>query len=346
LTRLAADYAYWYDFYETNRVRVNISSHNLKVSQVLAMDALNGVSVAYQYTSSIIMLAATYLYAGEDIVFVFSSVFEQLWRQIGAPVQNFVKVGYVDDGAVRYIAHHAPPEDIRRQLQDNGAQFILCYFDENSADHWSFFTSNEIATREYEFLFNWLLSDPTLGLVFKPKRADTLFHRISRISGLIDAAKQTGRCHFFSSDNYPAKAALAADVCVGKLANAAAEARLAGVPSVMVDVVSFRSHPTHQWGRGRVWFDDWDSARAALEKYRADPKSFPEFGDWSPGLDDFDPFRDGQASIRIATYVQLVHQALKQGASKQEALAAAAEQYKLWESSFFAQAKTPASSRA
>ena len=79
--------------------------------------------------------------------------------------------------------------------------------------------------------------------------------------------------------------------------------------------------------RGRVVFDDWGSLRVAIEQYRAAPKAYPELGDWSPGLNDLDPFQDGQASLRMGLYTRWVYEALKQGGSRQAALAGAAEKF-------------------
>ena len=334
LVLLAASYSYWHDFYTANRVRVNVGhTFSLKVSQILALDAVNGVSCAYQYTTSIMSQGRStlsYMSAGEDVLFLFSPAFERLWRSLGAPVKDIVTVGFIDDGATQYIRARSGTSDIRRNLQANGARFVLCYFDGGSEDRWTVAASNEDATRDYEFLLNWLLSDPTLGMVFKPKSSAYLLQRIQRISDLVQRAQESGRCHFFSSDHYPTEAALAADLCVGKLGTAPAEATLAGVTSVMIDVEGYREHPFHAWGRGRVIFDDWPSLRAAVEAHRAAPEEHPEFGDWSPGLDDIDPFRDGKAGVRIGRYVGLIYESLKQGGSKEDALAEAAERYGQW----------------
>ena len=333
LAALALDYSYWHDFYGANGVRVNVSAmHNLRVSQVLALDALNGVTAVYQYTSSIIYLAASYLYAGEDIVFVFSSAFEELWHRVRAPVNSIVKVGFVDDGAVRHLRELGRSDTLRRELEANGARFVLSYYDENSTTRWSSYGSDEASADDYEFLLRWLLADPSLGIVFKPKKATNLLQRIHRVRGLVDNAVSTGRCRFLMGETvigsiFPAEAALASDVCIGKVGAAALESRLAGVPSVMIDLEGFRNDFYYRWGRGRIVFDDWPSLRAAIETYRADPDRHPEFGDWSPGLDDVDPFRDGNASRRLGLYIGLVHDALKRGTGKAEALSEAAEKY-------------------
>ena len=333
LVVLALDYSYWYDFYRANGVRVNVSAmHSLKVSQALALDALNGVSAVYQYASSIICLAASYLYAGQDIVFIFSPAFEGLWRKIRAPVRSMVSVGFLDDGAVRHLQALGRSAELREDLESHGARFVLAYFDENSTDRWNNYCGDDQSADDYEFLLKWLLADPSLGIVFKPKKAMNLFQRIQHAKGLVDEAMATGRCRFLMGETiiggiFPAEAALAADVCIGKPGTAALESRLAGVRSLMLDIEGFRDDLYHSWGRGHVVFDDWPSLRDAVERFRAYPEAYPEFGDWSAGIEELDPFRDGNASRRIGLYIKLVYDSLNHGAGKEEALAEAAEQY-------------------
>jgi len=334
LWKLARNYAYWYDFFSANRVRVNVGTLNTGVGQVLALNALGGISVAYQCSASAIAFPTTRISAGEDIQFVFSAAFERLWRSIGVSVGTLVQVGFIYDEAIEALHGLERIAEGRRQLQENGAYFILCFFDENSKERYDLHASHEDAANDYEFLLKWLLADPTLGIVFKPKISVTLFSRIGRVLNLIEQAKRTGRCRFLGSDTkvssiFPAEAALMSDVCIGKLRglSAALEARLAGVPTVMIDTQGYRSHPLRSWGHGRVVFDDWVSLHAAIERYRDAPEANRQLGDWTPGLNDLDPFRDGQAGLRMGLYVRWAYEALKAGCSKEVALAQAAERF-------------------
>lgn len=334
LVKLAVNFAYWYDFYAANQVRVNVGTLHTSVGQVLALDALDGVSVAYQYSASINLAPTTLLSAGEDVQLVFSPVFEQQWRRIGAPVGSYVHTGFIYDSALQVVRGLTRVAITRKQLQNNGARFILCFFDENTVNRWDIIHWDDETADDYEYLLKWLLDDPTLGIVFKPKKATTLFQRIDRVSGLLDQAMKTGRCKFLTSDTnvgsiYPAEAALVADVSIGLLGaeTAALESQLAGCPTVQIDVIGYDDHPFHAWGRDRVVFDDWDTLRAAVEEYRASPQEHPEFGDWSPGIDTMDPFRDGQATLRMGSYIQWVYDALQLGSSQQAALAIAGEKF-------------------
>ncbi len=334
MMHLAIHFAHWHDFYSKNRVILSVDTLNANVGQALALDALNGLSVSYQYSASNIISPTFLLSAGEDVQFVFSSVFEQLWSSIGAPVHNFAHTGYIYDRAIKTVQHSERVDETRKRLQRRGAEFILCFFDENSVNRWDIPFPDRGAARDYEYLLEWLLSDPALGLVFKPKVSASLFRRIESVSQLIGAAMDTGRCTFLTSETlvggqYPAEAASMADVCVGKLigGTAALEARLAGIPTVLIDGYGLHSHPARYRPQNPIVYDEWDSLRAAVERYRAAPEEFPGFGDWSPWLSELDPFQDGQASLRMGSFIRRAHEILKTGESKMTALATAAEEF-------------------
>ena len=250
------------------------------------------------------------------------------------PVQKYVSTGFIYDNSIQEVRKLPRVQELRRDLESRGAKFILAFFDENTLNSWDIYASNEASSDEYEFLLRWLLDDRTLGIVFKPKKSTNLFERIARVLPLIEKAQGTGRCKFLMSDTlvgrtFPAEAALAADVCIGKLdgSTAAFEASLAGVPSVLIDTEGFRSHPFYAWGKDRVVFEDWKSLRKAVERYRRMPEGYPEFGDWSPALDDLDPYRDEQASLRMGLFISWVYEAVKQGMDKNDAIALASQRF-------------------
>lgn len=330
---LAIRYAYWYDFYSANRITINVGTLNTNVAQVLALDSLNGVSISYQYTAAIFS-PSTFISVGENVQFVFSRTFEQLWRSIEAPVDNFVHTGFIFDHSLITSYKSNRTTEVRKQLQNNGAQFVICFFDENSSDLWNHYASHEDSADNYEYLLKWLLAVPTLGLVFKPKVSSKLFRRIARVSDLIHQAKQTGRCVFLTSDTFygsifPAEAALMADVCIGSAVGttAALEARLAGIPTVLIDSNGVQNPFFDVTEFGRVVFRDWDSLRAAVEQYRSLPDSQAEFGDWSSVLNNFDPFHDSQGCMRMGNYICWLYDALNKGISKQAALEMATERF-------------------
>ena len=335
LISIARDYAFWYDFYFNNNVVVDVCCHGT-IGQVLALDALQGVSISYQNSiSDANFIPDVSMSCGQNIQFLFSDTFVSIWRRMEIPIDVFVKTGFIYDGAFPVVRKSKNIMKIRSQLQDQGARFIICFFDEMSLNRWDMPIPHEDAAKDYEFLLEWMLEDPTLGVVFKPKKSGSLLERISSVSHLIDRINGTGRCSFLMDGNtsvgstYPVEAALMADLCIGILfgGTAALEARLAGVPTVLLDAHWLSEHPFYHWGRGQVVFDSWQSLRNVIEQYRKTPEAYPDFGDWSPGLKDLDPYQDGQGGLRMGYFTRWVYEALKQGVDRKTAIEIAKDKF-------------------
>ena len=222
----------------------------------------------------------------------------------------------------------------RKKLKENGAEFIICFFDENSDNKWNIMGYDDETCAEYEFLIDWVMEDPTIGVIFKPKNSTNLFKRISRIKNKIKDALITGRCLFYKSELicgniYPVEAALCSDVCIGKLigATAAFESRLAGIPTVLIDNENLIDHPIYSWGYGSVLFNNWEKLKTEIAKYRHSPDKNKNFGDWQNGISDLDPYRDGRASYRMEEFISSVYDELKKDNSRYSALKVAAQKY-------------------
>lgn len=335
LLHLALNYSYWYDFFKTNNILVNVASINTKVEETLAIECLGGVSVGYQISASILPFT-TFAVAGENVIFVFSPVFEKLFGYLEPMPDTFVTTGYVYDGIIEHIKESGQPQKMRQDILDNGAEFIICFFDDTAMNGWFRPYSEADLIEDYKFLLEWALIEPRLGLVFKPKRPN-LFDRLSPISDLIDQMVLSGRCKFLTveyndsivSNVYPAEAAMISDVCIGPLwgPTAVLEGYLAGTPGILLDAEELEDRPFYPWGRDGVIFKNWNEVKSKIEQYWDAPQDYPEFGDWLPGIANFDVYRDGKASLRMGQYIANIYSLLKQGKSKDESLEIAKQWY-------------------
>lgn len=326
-------YAYWHDFFAHHHIKANIDRVELSpsvIGQQLALQDLGGVNIAHQWSA--LSYVTVDITSASNLLFVFSQAYPELWQICELPVDQCVSVGYIYDSAFSAVQARARRQ--RQALEEKGAQFTICFFDENSSNDRNLRISHEDTTRDYEFLLNQLLADSTLGLVCKPKKPSTLFQRISRIAPLIEEAKETDRWLLLQPEDssvssiFPAEGGLIADVSIGMASGttAAMEAYLAGVPAVLIDTYLFK-HPFYAWGRNKVIFDNWDELFATLSQYRKDTASVPGFGDWSPVIEQLDPFRDGKAALRMGRYLHWVLQSLQADCTPDDALQTAAAQY-------------------
>lgn len=224
-------------------------------------------------------------------------------------------------------------------MQKKGARRILAFTDENSSGDSIWHTGHEFMRVNYEFLLEKLLSNPSIGLVLKPKIPYTLRSRLGPVSVLLKKAEESGRCHIYEDGaahgHYPPSiAALSADVAIhGHLCapTAGLDSALSGVPTLLVDREGWSVSPLYNLGVGKVVFKNWEHLWETCLEHWKRPQGVPGFGDWSPMLDQLDPFRDGKAAHRMGTYVQWLIEGYKQGLKRETVMADAAERYcKLW----------------
>jgi hypothetical protein len=290
---------------------------------------LGGVSVMYQ--RSLDMVSSSEMAVHADVFFAYSRLSLEREVRNGSQISYSVVAGYLGDHRFPLLRVHA--ERVRAELRKNGAEHIMAFFDEDSADErWDI--GHSLQRENYVFLLEKLLDDTTFGLVLKPKVSQTLRSRLGAVSDLLSEAIHTGRCFVFEggpvhSKFPPAVAALASDVAVsGHLCapTAGLESALAGVPTLLLDREGWRVSPLYDLGVGNVVFEVWDDLWKTYVDHRT-RVHVPGFGDWSAILNRFDPFQDGRAAQRMAQYLEWMLEGLRQGLSRDHVLADAAERY-------------------
>jgi len=330
-------YAYWYDFFKSNGIKIYVDPSDYSISSIpmrLALDQNGGVNISYQWSN--LSLSSVMFSSCTDILFSFGPAYKQVWKQNNSKIGNLIYCGYITDHSFKEVKEDSLR--LRRYLLDKGVDFITCYFDENSSDERMSVIPNKRSAEIYEFFIRKMLEDETIGLIFKPVYPRTLYKRIASIRDLVEKAKETGRCIFidkgsYATEQYPTEAAQAADLCVGLLLSGtvALESYLSGTPTVFIDLEKLYSNPIYQWGKGKVVFDRLDNLFSAIQQFRNDPKSIPGFGDLSTWAKDRDPFKDGNASLRIGQYINWLLEMFNQGKTREDAIEYANQRYaELW----------------
>jgi hypothetical protein len=109
------------------------------------------------------------------------------------------------------------------------------------------------------------------------------------------------------------------------------DAALAGAKTLLLDREGWPISSLSSLEKGKVIFNDWPSLWKACDEYWHAPEGVPGFGDWSPILDELDPFRDGRAAERVSMYIGWILDGFRSGLGRKTVLADAASKYaKLW----------------
>lgn len=323
LGTLVYHYAFWLDFYQWWGTKVAVIfdefSFPESIGGTMALHDLNAISLTYQ--ASNLSCAPLNIVPSSQIVLSFSGAFAHLWAWNRLPASHIVQIGYTYDGAFGAVARHAQVH--REALLGNKAKFIIAYFDENSSRDRDGLISDADAANLYRELLQKALDDPDLALVCKPKKGRTLRQRLGPVRDLLSKVELTGRLLLLErTDIYPAEAGLIADLAIGELVGttAALEARLAGTPTVLIDLMCLKEHPYYSWGKDRVVFEDWNTLFAKIAAFRTNPDANATFGDWGSVLFSLDPFRDGKAGLRMGSYIAALQSAFASGCGPQDVI--------------------------
>ena len=324
---------FWKSFFNEYKIKLHISwykhdAENIAISS--ALKDIGGVNAIYQRSyegSSHISLTNVV-----DLSFGFSKYHYVVETENKSIIPYHIAVGFMGD--YRFNLMKKSAEKIRNKLFSNNADFIITYFDENSGDDGRWWNDHEKIREDYEFLIDKVLSNPWLGLVFKPKNSSNLRQRLGPTVQYLEAAEQTGRCVVLEStgtlkNHYPpAFGAMAADVAIGNMysATAALEASLSGTPTLLIDKFGWKDKILDLLGN-KIIFKNWESLWERCEDYMNSKYTISNFGDWSPILNDLDPFRDGKAAERVGTYLCWILEGFKNGQSRESVLSDAAQRY-------------------
>ena len=267
-----------------------------------------GISlVSYQYSNMgeigpVMMTTA-------DAMLTFSSLYHRRWRSNDLGPQKYVDIGYIFDRSFSLIQERA--RGSRSKLAKAGAKFVVGYFDESVQTDKFGLIHTQDHKKEISFLLELLLADPTLGIVIKTQFQRNSPRHIKELEVLLDSAQATGRYIELSHGGlrntvFPAEAALCSDIVIGHIvgATAALEAALTGTRCLLLNPYDYKTETDDLYALANIVYPSIESAMEAIQKFRGGALDKTGLGDWSPILDRFDPFRDGQAAVRMRKFLE------------------------------------------
>ncbi|MEM1156917.1 MAG: hypothetical protein AAF649_02955 [Verrucomicrobiota bacterium] len=338
LKGFAEKFAYWFVFFADNHIRLNVAPHRTcGIPQVAALKAQGGISLAYQF--SISDMFAEYqmdlLSAGEDIHYVYSPYVGNRVRFLDENNELAVAGGFLYDYTLKSKTITDKYTDLKDQFRNAGAKIILCFFDENSIDHWKSVAPHDSARDDYRELFEWVLHDDELAVLIKPKVGSNLYERIKPLDELRERAQNTGRCLILGDEHelssiFPSQAAVLADVCVSLLigSTAAMEAALSGKPSCLLDRHNFMDHPLREIDKtDHLIFESWNDLQVQIDKVKNGELEPSDLGNWKDVMEDLDPFRDGKSVERFGACVAATREFLGAGETGERLLSLLKEDF-------------------
>ncbi len=326
---------YWYSFFKQYGVKVWLTWYKYDNSHMAIADAISdcgGISTIWHMAFDGFQIIHCKINA--DIIFSYSAFTQEIDEKLGSNFTNNVIIGYPKDYAKKKLKEEAA--QLRKQLFARGVKKIIFSIDENSMDDSRWHVGHELQRENYSYILEKILEINWLGVIFKPKTSKTLRYRLGSVNDLLNEAIKTGRCILLedsgrhTTSDPPLLAGLASDICIhGHLSagTAALECALEGKPTLLIDREGCPASKLYELPKDKVIFKNWKDTIDALMEHLQTPNGIPGFGDWTPIIEDLDPFRDGKAAQRMGNYLSWLIQGFEQGLDKEVIMSKAAERY-------------------
>ena len=267
----------------------------------LIAPTLDIVTLSYQYSN--IPYAVPCMMTTADVMLTFSRRYDERWTHDGIRPQSFVNIGYIFDSSFRVVRDRA--RACRSKLEEAGAKFIICYFDESVQHDKYGLISDQDHRDEILALAQLVLNDPCVGLVVKTQFMHNSPQRFGELNDALALARGTGRYVELSHGVhrniiFPSEAALSADITIGHAVGGTAplEAALAGGRCILLNPYDWVVTDTRH-AQADIVYPSMTVALEAIHKYRKGDPDLACLGDWSAIVGQFDPFRDGRAGHRL-----------------------------------------------
>jgi len=201
----------------------------------------------------------------QDVYFSWGPHYRKFFENDFFDFKRLVYCGYSYDSYFK--RRKVESEELRKKLLNQGVKHIVCFFDETYSSEANYPKRDYIEIHK-KFLEE-LLSDPSLGIILKPKRLNYYDSDLQEVLDLINQARETKRCLFIVSDCFPSTVAQASDFAIGLgvFNTAALESALAGTPTATINSGKGEFHSFYKNGLGKIAFDDFGELFDKIKEY-------------------------------------------------------------------------------
>ena len=319
---LFGDVGVWYKLFELLNIKLvytmgtGTGNFLQSIAQSIALELCGGLRVGMQRSAVFTKKDTNYLRRNPNDLFFIWGNEVLLYGNLTKVIKNFVICGYPYDR----IFNSTPVNEILKFKQNGKAKkFIISLFDDAfNKDIW--LTKNNVRTFYLKFL-NWLIEDDSVVIITKEK-STLLFDQLG-IENLVSVAKATNRFIRLGDVNgrFPSDASIGVDMAIGIAPSTPVmESVIVGCRGIHCDIAKHPGQHYYDWGYEKLIFDNTDRLIAALKRYIENPSNEEELGDWSPFIDQVEPFRDGGGGERIGRYMNCLLEAISDGEKISEAI--------------------------
>jgi len=321
--------SYWQSFFRRSNARAHFTpgeGQTAHIAQTIACTMEGNALTIGRQRSELGLVGPSFGFYPFDVYFSWSARCKLPLQETFSQTGCAVIIGYPNDGS--FERNRAVGRDLRKQLEERGAQFCVALYDNVHSIESQF--SSDAMEKYYRAFLEWVLEDESFGLLIKSKKPHVLA-ALPDVQDLLARAVATGRCVRLPNERgrLPSEVSGGADMVVGiGISSAVAEAVIAGARGVHYDITRLYSYDYYDWGRDRLIFDDLQRLLNSLKEYKDNPQLHSGLGDWSEYIDLLDPFRDGGAEERMGSYLRWCLQSFQDGLGREQVVREANRRYR------------------
>jgi hypothetical protein len=298
------------DFCIGQKVRAFMTAENYHITPSamnLIGPNMNVHTFSYQYSN--MSEIGPQMMSTADTMCSFSPLFHERWSNNGIQPKSFIDVGYIFDSSFSLVAERA--SELRKQLENNGSQFTICYFDESvQNDKYGCISIND-HYNEILSLVKLVIQDSSIAVIvksqFQQNSPSVLFQGYKIIESATDSGRWFELCHGnFRNNNFPAEAAMASDIVISHAVGATAglEAAWAGSRCILLNPYDMQGSNVEIFKKADILYNNMDSALNAVSFFRQGRNEYQNLGNWEAIIDLFDSYRDGRSSNRMRALLE------------------------------------------
>ncbi len=324
----------WQSVMENENIKILFSVEETGLDTMsLAADLVGAIRIGYHWSNLYPVNAR--LVPLHQVYFVWGSRHQSIvGKSLGGCSEVVLQSGCIFDNRESVEAFGDSVAELRQQLHASGVRHIIGVLDMSLGE-----ASYYGADRHIEFyncMLTWAESNCNIGLLIKPKShgRPLAFDYAPDLSARFEILTKEGRAVLLEGKRSVVEAAMACEVVVALGYNSGGVvAALKGTRTVFWDPAQLEGGPLGpsfqqvNWGNPTFVFPTLDQLTQSLQHFLKSPSTLPNLGDFSPVLDMIDAFRDGDAALRIGSFVRCFLEAIERRADRSTALDEAVKEY-------------------
>ena len=263
-------------------------------------------TICYQYSN--LGIPSPLMTCNAKYMLLFSPQYRKIFETTLAKPGNFNSIGYLYTPIRKFVS--AFSQKTRDTLQNNGVNFVICYFDESVQFDKFGLVSVKSHLRELSKLIEFAIDNSNVGIIVKSQylrnSPSVLYPQNKLIRKLLSLGRYI-ELHdgHHRNEIYPMEAALSADLCIGHKFGATAilEAAVVGKRGVLINEHKFTSPFDSLYSTCKILYSSIDEILEEIKICSTANFEKTEIGSWKNIINNFSTDNDDSAPVKMSKLI-------------------------------------------